>query len=402
MPDQRAGRLVDRLSAIALAKRRRIVGLMSGTSHDGVDAALVDVSGSGASLKVDVVRFECFPFEPELRSRIASARDATTLELARLDFDIGEAFASAALRVILASGAAPVDVALIGSHGQTVFHDPPSEGRNGVTLQIGEADVIARRTGIVTVSDFRTADVAAGGSGAPLIPMVDWLLFRKPGSVRLMLNVGGIANVTRVGEDPSTLIAFDTGPGNALLDEIMRMSTNGRETFDRDGARGSSGTASDGAADRFLEHPYFARRPPKSTGKELFGAQEARRLAEMMYATAAIEDLGEDQVRDLLATAALVTARAVRDGAARFAPGVSEVVVSGGGVRNSAIMRELSLLFSPVPVRNLDSLGMDPDAKEAVGFAVLASETIMGEACNVPAATGAEIPVVLGKISPAL
>ncbi len=397
-----AGRLVERLSAIALAPTKRIVGLMSGTSHDGVDAALVDVAGGGSSLKVDVVRFECVPFARELRERISRARRAAAPELARLNFDLGEAFAEAALRVMSAAGAEPGDVHLIGSHGQTVFHDPPVPGRHGVTLQIGEADVIARRTGVVTVSDFRTADVAAGGSGAPLIPVVDWLLFRSPGATRLMLNLGGVANVTRVTEDVSETVAFDTGPGNALSDEIVRIASGGERSCDGDGRLAWAGIASGDAADRFLEHPYFALEPPKSTGRETFGAEAARRLSELVCGTPEIEGLGDAELRDLLATAALVTARSVRESVERFAPGVSEVAVSGGGLHNAAIMRALDSAFSPVPVFGLERLGIDPDAKEAVGFAVLASETVMGVAGNLVAATGASEPVVLGKISPGL
>ncbi len=396
------GPLVERLARVASADVRRVIGLMSGTSYDGIDAALVRISGSGDAISVELERFECVPFPPGLRERIRRAPDARVPELARLHFALGDAFAEAALGLIGSAGREPRDIHLIGSHGQTVFHDPPSEGRPGATLQIGEADVIAERTGVVTVSDFRTADVAAGGSGAPLIPLVDWLLFRKRETPRLMLNIGGIANVTRVADELHDLVAFDTGPGNALLDEIVRAATGGRKTFDRDGRRASSGVVSDEAVDRFLRKPYFGERPPKSTGKKLFGTSAARELAAMMYGERPIGKLAEAEVDDLLATAAMVTARAVREAAAKFAPNVAEVVVSGGGARNMAIMDDLAALFSPLPVRNLIDLGMDPDAKEAVGFAVLASECIAGRAGNVPAATGAARPVVLGKISPGL
>jgi len=255
---------------------------------------------------------------------------------------------------------------------------------------------------VLTVSDFRTADVAAGGSGAPLIPMVDWLLFRKADAVRLMLNVGGIANVTRLAADASAIVAFDTGPGNALSDEIVHIATAGRRRFDRGGELAASGSASHEAAAAFLEHPYFALEPPKSTGKETFGAEAARRLSDLTCGTPEIEELDEPALRDLLATAALVTARAVRESVSRFARDVSEVVVSGGGLHNAAIMKALEDSFAPVPVFGLERLGMDPDAKEAVGFAVLACETVMGVAGNVTAATGASRPVVLGKISPGL
>lgn len=396
------GRLVDRLARMASEASRRVVGLSSGTSYDGIDAALVRVSGSGCDVRVDVERFECVPFEKGMRDRIGASPAADVAELARLHFDLGEAFADAALSLIGGANLAPDEIDLVGSHGQTVYHEPPSGSRRGVTLQIGEADVIAARTGVPTVSDFRTADVAAGGAGAPLIPMVDWLLFREPGRPRLMLNVGGIANVTWVGDELDGLVAFDTGPGNALLDELVRTATAGRDSFDEGGLAAQSGKVSGEAVRLFMEHPYFDLPPPKSTGKELFGPAAARRLARMVHGEKAIESLTETELGSLLATAAMVTARAVLDAAARFTSDVAEVVVSGGGVRNAAIMADLSALFSPVPVVSLAKLGMDPDAKEAVGFAVLANETVAGRAGNVPAATGASRPVVLGKISPAL
>jgi anhydro-N-acetylmuramic acid kinase len=394
------GPLANELLKIASRDPRTIVGLMSGTSHDGIDAAVVEVSGSGEALAVELVRFDCVPFPPVVGERIGRAVELGVPELARLSFDLGEAFASAALEVIRRAGLTSRDVDVIGSHGQTVFHDPPSEDRGGVTLQIGEADVIARRTGVVTVSDFRTADVAAGGSGAPLIPLVDWLLFRRPAGSRLMLNVGGIANVTLVGESLGSLIAFDTGPGNALVDEIVRMATGGREAFDRDGSRASKGAVEDAAVESFLRRPYFCKPPPKSTGKELFGTEAAVELAGLVAGETPISELSEARLCDVLATAVMVTARSVRDASSALAEQAAEVVVSGGGVRNATLMRCLRELFAPTPVVSLAEIGMDPDAKEAVGFAVLANETIAGRAGNVPAATGANAPAILGKISP--
>jgi len=316
--------------------------------------------------------------------------------------DLGEAFAESALRVVEESGREPGDVDIVGSHGQTVHHEPPTASRGGATLQLGDGDVIARRVGAVTVSDFRTADVAAGGQGAPLIPLVDWLLFRSRGVPRLMLNLGGIANVTLVSDELADVVAFDTGPGNALLDEIVAAATGGRETFDRDGRRGLAGRPRMDVVDEFLLEPYFAARPPKSTGKELFGEEAARRLCRLVSGGPEPESIGERDLQDLLATAAMITARAVREAAASFAPEAREVIVSGGGLKNRAVMNHLTALFDPVPVLGLDALGMDPDAKEAVGFAVLANETIEGSPGNVPSATGAPGPVVLGKISTGL
>jgi anhydro-N-acetylmuramic acid kinase len=402
MPGLSASRLVDRLSAIAAAEPRLIVGLSSGTSFDGIDAALVSVVGCGPGLEAELVHFACVPFDDALRSRIARSRGARGPELARLNFDLGTAFANAALTVVAESGRTPSDVDLVGSHGQTVYHEPPEGRRGGVTLQLGDGDVIAAATGIVTVSDFRTADVAAGGSGAPLIPRVDWLLFRDAEEVRLLLNLGGIANVTYVTGEFSDVRAFDTGPGNALLDEIVGRATNGRERFDRDGRRAQTGRPNAGAVEEFLSHPYFSLAPPKSTGKETFGVEAARELARLCGLGETIDELADTEVDGLLATAALITARSVFE-AVRFLPEeppIGRVAVSGGGVRNRAVMSALADLFSPCPVVSLSALGMDPDAKEAVGFALLANETIAGRPGNVPAATGAQRPVVLGKLSP--
>lgn len=384
-----------------------MVGLMSGTSYDGVDAALVRIAGHGRELEAELLRYDCFPFGEHLRCRIGAAPVVASPDIARLDFDLGDAFADAALAVIESAGLTPADVDLIGSHGQTIWHDPPSDsfgslrsGR-GATLQVGQPDVIAARTGAVTVADFRTADVAAGGSGAPLIPYVDWLLFREPSEERLLLNVGGIANVTYVVDDMERVTAFDTGPGNALIDEISRCASGGSESMDRGGERALRGAVSEEAVVRFLEGPFFTKPPPKSTGKEMFGAGAARDLALGTFDGRGVEDLDAGEVDDLLATATAITARSVAD-ARSFLPVQSElsrVIVSGGGVRNAALMSMLAALFAPTPVESLAAHGMDPDAKEAVGFAILANETLAGRPGNVPAATGASRPVVLGKLS---
>ncbi len=403
MPWNREGGLLARLASIAESDERLVVGLSSGTSIDGVDAALVRVVGRGVELDVELLRFACLPFPGDLAERIAGARRALASEIARLNFEIGEAFARAALRVIELAGHVPSEIHLIGSHGQTVYHEPSGD-RSGVTFQIGEADVIAARTGVVTISDFRTADVAVGGSGAPLVPFVDWLLFRRTGEPRLLLNVGGMANITYVSENLEDVVAFDTGPGNALMDEIVRAATGASEVYDRDGIRALRGQVSEAAVETFLTRPYFAARPPKSTGKELFGQEAAHDLARLVHGDDRIEEMGERAVDDLLATAAAVTARSIHRALAFLpdGPPPALLAVSGGGVRNRAVMRMLGELFSPTPVLSLAELGMDPDAKEAVAFAVLASEAIDGVPGNVPAATGASRPSVLGKISPAM
>ncbi len=402
-----AGRLVKKLTSLASLDERLVVGLMSGTSADGIDAALVRCHGWGHWLEAELLSFICVPYEPSLAERIGHAAHAGVAEISRLNFDVGEAFAGAALAVLRKSGMRPTDVHLIGSHGQTIYHEPPEGDRRGATLQIGEGDVVARQTGVVTISDFRTADIAAGGSGAPLIPLVDWLLFRKPDVARLMLNIGGIANVTWLVEDLAGVRAFDTGPGNALCDEIARRASHGRQRYDEDGAGATRGTVHEGAVTAFLARQYFAAQPPKSTGKELFGREATGELAELVHGEngrdwfKGADTLSESDVDDLQASAAAVTVRSIRD-AERFlprSPELAEVVVSGGGVRNRAMMTMLSDAFAPIPVRSLAEIGIDPDAKEAIGFAVLANETLGGGPGNVPAATGAKTGAVLGKIS---
>ena len=395
----------ERLRAIASLDERLVIGLSSGTSFDGIDAALVRISGRGDDIRAELLSFVCVAFEPALRERIARSGGSKAPELTRLNFDVGEAFAAAALTLMAGTDRGISEIHLIGSHGQTVHHDPPAANRSGATLQIGEADVIARRTGLVTVADFRTADVAAGGSGAPLVPLVDWLLFRRRGEALLLLNIGGIANMTCVTERLEDVLAFDTGPGNALIDELIRAATGLPDAIDAGGARALQGTVDAAAADAFLAHPYFASAPPKSTGKETFGSEAAVRLAELVHPGTNIARLAQDQLSDLLATAVSVSARSIRD-AVRFLPAdPSRVVVSGGGLKNLAMMSELKRLFGPCPVVGLgeagadDSAGMDPDAKEAVAFAVLADRAVAGEPGNVPAVTGASGPVVLGKFS---
>ena len=398
--------LGERLHAVASKDERLVVGLSSGTSFDGIDAALVRIRGHADDVSVELRHFLCVPYEPALRVRISHALTDSVPELARLSFDIGSAFAAAALALLERCDVAPHEVDLVGSHGQTIYHEPPAGGRTGVTLQIGEGDVIAARTGTVTVSDFRTADVAAGGSGAPLVPIVDWLLFRESGRVQVLLNIGGIANITRVTERLEDVAAFDTGPGNALIDEIMAAATGRPGAMDESGQRALRGTVNDRAVAAFLEHPYFTAAPPKSTGRETFGREAAQRLAALAVPGRGLEELSGPELSDVLATAAAVTARSISDGVASLGGAPPErVVVSGGGLRNAAVMRELKKRLAPVPVVALDGPGvgsgrrMDPDAKEAVAFAVLADRTAAGLPGNVPAATGAAAPVVLGKVS---
>jgi anhydro-N-acetylmuramic acid kinase len=286
----------------------------------------------------------------------------------------------------------------VGSHGQTVWHRPPAEGRRGATLQIGDAATIAERTGIPVVSDFRSRDVAAGGHGAPLVPYVDRLLFSLPDRSRALQNIGGIGNVTRVpprGSD-EPVFAFDTGPGNALIDAAVELATGGRLTFDRDGQLAARGRIDDALLADLLRHPFFAAEPPKSTGREEFGRPFVARL------TTALEPEGDADWLEIVATLTELTARTIADAYRRWLlpRGLDEVVITGGGARNPTLVRRISELLHPLPVLTGDALGVDPEAKEAVAFAVLAWAHLRGIPANVPSATGAAGPRVLGSYTP--
>ena len=335
---------------LALRDRPRLIlGLNSGTSADGVDVALVEIDGSGEATRVRLLRFAKVAHPPELATRLRGPLDAG--EVCTLSFVLARALAAAARAAI---GDAPFD--LIASHGQTVAH----HGRDG-TLQIGAPAVLAELLGRPVISDFRAADVAAGGEGAPLVPFVDYLLFRRPGAVRAAQNLGGIANVTIVPDTLAGVFAFDTGPGNMPLDEVARRLG---EPFDRGGARAAAGTVDQAVVAELLGHPFFAGRPD-----------------------------------DLLATLTRLTAASIREAYRRFCPPVDEVLVSGGGVDNRTLMAHLCELFSPTPVRSTADAGIDPGAKEALAFAVLANQTLHGLPGNLPAATGAAAPRILGSLT---
>lgn len=378
-----------RLLALRSVSPRRVVGLISGTSADGIDAALVEIEGAGETTRARLLHFRTRPFAPELRARIVGLKDARADELLRVHYQLGEEFAEAALEMMAAARRDGLPVHLIGSHGQTARHHPRAEGRGGraETLQIAEPSIIAERTGLPVVADFRPADIAAGGEGAPLVPLVDWLLFRRPGATRACLNMGGISNVTVVTDRLDGVRAFDLGPANMPLDLVVHAWTG--ETYDRDGARAAAGRVDEALVAELLRHPYFELPPPKSTGREAFGDVFVRPLL-ARYA---------GREGDLLASLTRFVAESVAAGIRRWIrEPVAEVLVSGGGARNPTLMAALGRALAPVPVRSLGEVGLDPDAKEAVAFAVLANETLFGRPGNVPGATGAAGPRVLGKL----
>ncbi len=374
--------------------RRVVAGLMSGTSVDGVDAALVELSGTGERLElVQVLATEETPYSEDERRGIHALFDGNVADICEMNVVIGERLASAALAVIEKAGLRPGDVHAIGSHGQTIYHIPPGGERAASTLQIGEPAVIAERTGITTVADFRPRDMAAGGNGAPLVPYVDWTLCRRDGEVLALQNIGGIANLTLVTPDLRGVRAFDTGPGNMTIDAAATLATAGYQSYDRDGRLALSAEADQDIVRELLGDEYFRRPPPKSTGREHWGVQYVERVV-------ARTGLSGDR---LVSTMTELTARSIADAYERFVlPTVtpSGIYLSGGGTRNPALVARIAELLAPVSVRSSDALGLPSDFKEAIAFAVLANETLCGSPSNVPGATGALVPRVLGAICP--
>lgn len=377
--------LADLLAAARSGAPLRAIGLMSGTAADGIDAALATLWREAGWPRVRLEAFHTFPYPPAVQAALfdAFAGRATARDLCRLHVAIGEAFAAAAEALLAQAGVDRVD--FVASHGQTIWHEPPG------SLQWGEPSLVAERLGCVVVADFRSRDLAVGGQGAPLIPYVDWLLFRHGDRSRAVQNIGGMANVTCLpaGAGPEGVIAFDTGPGNAPIDAAVAAITGGRERYDRDGARAAAGRVDPQWLRRLMEHPFFRQPPPKSCGREQFGSAWVHDLAAAGLA-------GNDLVATLTALVVESIAHAYR----RWLPPVDEVIVGGGGARNGVLMRWLAERLAPARVVTHEEFGLDSDAKEALGFAILGYETLAERPANLPAVTGARHPVILGKILP--
>jgi anhydro-N-acetylmuramic acid kinase len=359
-----------------------VAGIMSGTSLDGIDVAVVDIRGRG----VRTLEFRTTPYPRRVREAILAVSDATcrTAEISRLNFLLPRLYARA-LGPLLERHQAE----LIGCHGQTIYHGPRDRPPN--TLQIGDGSVLAELTGVPVISDFRPRDLAAGGEGAPLVPFVDYRLFRNRRRGRVALNIGGIANITVIpaAASPSNVIAFDTGPGNIVIDALVRHFSGGRRSFDRAGTIASRGHVQRDLLDQLLADPYYRKPPPKSVGREQYGAGFVERL----IATGL-------RLEDLVATATALTATTIALAVRRFAVRADDLIVSGGGAHNPQIMGLLAALLPESRVQTSAEYGIDPDAKEAVAFAVLAYESWRRRPSNLPSATGARGAVVLGKLSP--
>jgi anhydro-N-acetylmuramic acid kinase len=375
------------------------LGIMSGTSADGIDVALVRMAGRKASLE----NFAAFPFPRRVREtilEIGEGRLVDTEDISQLNFLLGELFAGAALASCRKFRVAPAQIDVIGSHGQTIFHQgrpSPFRGRLvASTLQIGEPSVIAARTGITTVGDFRPADMAAGGQGAPLVPFVDFLLYRHARIGRVALNIGGIANVTVIpaGSGLEDVFAFDTGPGNMAIDALMRRFSDGRKEFDHNAEMARSGNLLPGLLRSLLRDEYLTKFPPKTAGREQYGERYIRSLL-------AHHEARRANPKDLIRTATILTALSILDAFHHFiAPKakITELIVSGGGAHNPLLMAQIESGLDGVRMREAEELGVPGDAKEAFAFAVLACETLRRRPSNVPRATGAKKAAVLGKV----
>ena len=380
--------------------KKTVIGLMSGTSADGVDVALVDITGSGLTTEIELRIFETIPYKPEIRERIFDLFDVETArvdEICEMNFVLGRLFAESTLTVLEKSGVSPTQVDLIGSHGQTIHHMPSAS--TPATLQIGEPAVIAHETGIPTIADFRVADIAAGGEGAPLIAYPDYLLFHSPTQTTGLLNIGGIANLTVLpaGKGIEAVHASDTGPGNMILDACVEKMTNGEKQFDENGNLARKGTVCKELLDNWLTHPFLALTPPKTTGRETFGTTFAEDCLHQIR-NRGISDF------DGLATVTALTVESISRYYTDFVAGSSIIdgpldilYVSGGGAQNPLMMEGLAKKFHPIPVVDIAEKGILGDAKEAIGFAILANEAVHGNFANVPNATGATCRKVLGK-----
>jgi anhydro-N-acetylmuramic acid kinase len=380
-----------------------VLGLMSGTSADGIDVALARISGAPPRLQTDLLDHAALKFPSAIRKeilRVAEQQPIAARELSQLNFRLGAVFADAALAACRKFRVVPRRLALIGSHGQTIFHQGAPVKYLGLptasTLQIGELSVIAARTGITTVGDFRPADIAVGGQGAPLVPYADYLLYRHAKLGRVSLNLGGIANVTVLpaAARPSDMLAFDTGPANMGIDALVAHFTAGRLRFDKDARLATRGRSIPAILDDLLRDPYLKLAPPKSTGREYFGSGYSERLI-------ALGRRHRAKPNDLIRAATIFTALSIVDALNRFVlprHKIHQLIVSGGGAKNPLIMVQLAAALAEIEIVSSAQIGVPEDAKEAYAFALLAYETLHQRPSNIPSATGAHRAAILGKI----
>jgi len=390
---------MDKLMALKNKRVRRIVGLMSGTSADGVSSVLAEIEGSWVDIRFRILAHENYPYSKEVREIIFQAFESsqsTVDKICYLNFLLGEIFAEAALKVIEKARLKVDEVDLIASHGQTVYHMPNPLSIAGYslrsTLQIGEPSVIAERTGLPVIADFRTRDVAAGGQGAPISAYVDYILFRSKEKNIAVQNIGGIANVTFIpkGGSLDEVIAFDTGPGNMMIDAAVKYFTRGLLSYDVDGKLSMKGKVNNELLSELMKHPFLKKKPPKTTGREEFGEH---------YTLSLINKFEWIRPEDFLATVTYFTVKCITLSYEEFLPSMPDVVIlGGGGVFNKSIIKMLSEELPEVDIKFHEEYGIPSTAKEALTMAILANEVINGVCNNVPSATGARKRVIMGKI----
>lgn len=392
--------------AVTRKKTRTIIGIMSGTSGDGVDIAIVRITGSSLATKFRVISYSTYPFDQEIKNALFELFDEASYsaqKLCLMNYVLGEVFADAALREVKRADMTMDDIDAVASAGQTVFHMPVPEQvgkiRTRATLQIGEPTVIAERTRKVTVAYFYPRDVASGGQGAPLSGFGDYIIYRDPVKSRAIQNIGGIANVTLIpaGAKWDDLIGFDTGPGNMLIDCVTKLATGGTQAYDKDGRLAASGRVDPELLGRLMDDPYLKMRPPKTTGRERYGEQYGKEV----YAAGISMGLTP---ADIVATVTAFTAETIACSYERFFPkGLrpDEVVVGGGGALNPVLMDHLKRRLPYAAVKTHEDFGIPGKAKEALYTALMANETLSGGAANVPSITGASRRVPLGVVVPA-
>jgi anhydro-N-acetylmuramic acid kinase len=385
-----------------MGNEKYVVGLMSGTSLDGIDAALVSIKEQNETFDIKLINFSTLPFSGEMKEKLlelCNPEKARIQDISSMNMLLGELFADAAKKVVAEAKMNMDQIDMISSHGQTIFHQPEAVEIAGTsmtsTLQIGDIAVIAERTGVMTIGDFRTRDMAAGGQGAPLVPYADYLLFKNSAFGRVLVNIGGIANITVLpaGCDEHGVLAFDTGPGNMLIDAFTALATDGKQSFDKNGDMAARGKVNESWLNELLAHPYYQLAPPKSTGRELFGHDYAKQLW---------EDASHLTVEDRMATITELTARTLANDITHYIVQgeIEEVLVSGGGWHNKALLESLrNRLPSHIRMDSTDQAGLSSDAKEAIVFALLGYQCFMKRTNNLPAATGAKKPVIMGKIA---
>ncbi len=390
---------MEMLEKLFKKKNKLIVGLMSGTSADGIDAVLVKIKGSGTTSTFRQLAFETYPYPNGFKKFLLSNSDAKTARLddiTRLDMLIASFFADAVKKIVRKASKQMNEIDLIGSHGQTIHHLPINKKMFGrfvrSTMQIGNPSIIAKLTEVVTIGDFRVGDVAVGGSGAPLAPLFDFLMLRSNKFNRAVLNIGGIANITVLPRNCSInqVVAFDTGPGNMLIDRLMQKFYH--QPFDKSGETASEGKILPSLLTWLIQHPYFQIKPPKSTGREMFGESFAK---EIQTKTRKADN------KDIITTITEFTALSIYESYLKFIrpkTKIQELIVSGGGVHNFYVMNALKRYFDSVEIRTTDEMNISSDAKEAICFALLANETITGNPGNIPGATGAKKQTILGTI----